>query len=167
MRAYLWTPTDLVCLDLEPRLHTAARRLASLDARLTTSAARLGNTTRRARILVDLLTTLIGEARGLPAQDARAAKTWIEQLERRATRLRGRWPGWVYTRCAEHAAYRLLPHPIVPRPGQPIPSAIRERVELLRARGHLVLAPESGRPGGVARRPSVPRRARAGHAGDC
>jgi hypothetical protein len=140
MRAYLWTPLDLVRLDLEPLLGRERRRLRWHDETLTRwrcpLPAAVGS---RTRALVQHLEALIEEARRLPSHDARAAKVWIASLERRAARLRGRWPAWLFCRVADSAAHRLLPQRVLPLPGQRLPGAVGARADQLRRADALVV----------------------------
>jgi hypothetical protein len=146
LRAILWTPDDLVRLDLEPLLARERRRLAGQDARLARSRAPLVSQARRTAALVAELELLVAEARLLPAHDAAAAKAWIESLERRAMRAGRRWPGWLAARVAEHAAWRLLPHVVTGRAGPAGDPEVRARVAVLRARGMLRLLPGPPEP---------------------
>jgi hypothetical protein len=167
VRAYLWTPAELIRLDLEPLLRREERRLADQDARLLRHVvAPIPAMARRTVELVRHLEHVIDAARELPAHDAGAALALIERWEEQAARMRPAWPWWVYRRAAEHARYRLLPKRIDPlerRSSMPssMPSAISARVEQLRRSGRLVPLPD---PAATPRAAPAPRRSRAGDA---
>jgi hypothetical protein len=140
MFAYLWTPADLVQLDLAPMLLTEERRLARQDDRLCEGRAwGIPSQARRTSELVQRLRLIVQAASVLPAYDAASATRWIGELAQEADGLRRRWPAWVYLRVAEHAAHRLLPYPIRPGVDAPLPSGIAQRLAALRRRGELVV----------------------------
>jgi hypothetical protein len=139
MDAFLWTPQDLIELDLHPWLTRERQRgHGQLGRRVWSAAFRLP---RRAVQVVELLEALIGEASELPPYDGSAARAWIATLEARSAKLRGRWPAWVYCRTAEYAAHRLLPQRVAARVERPLPCSIAARVAHLESSGRLVLAP--------------------------
>jgi hypothetical protein len=162
VRAYLWTPVELIHLDLEPLLRREERRLAEQDARLLRHVvAPIPAMARRTVELIRHLERAIDEARGLPVHDAGAALALIGRWEERARLMRPDWPWWVYRRAAEHACFRLLPKRIDPlERSSRMPSAIRARVEQLRRAGRLVPMPDQASPRAAA----ATRRSRASDA---
>jgi hypothetical protein len=135
--AYLWTPSDMIQLDLAPRLRNERQRLRWQTDHTVRSSVPIGSMAKRTLRLVEIMEMIVAEVRELQPYDAAQAKRYIALLELRAGRLCRRWPAWAYCAVAEHAAYRLLPLRVRSLPGSPVSASVRLRAEELQRTGRL------------------------------
>lgn len=148
MWAFLWTPAELIQLDLQPLLAQERRALARMDDRNARSVAPLFSLARRSAARIDLLELAIGWVRGTPAHDAAAAQALVARLRDRAAVIGRGGPGYILLRVAEAADYRLRPHRIKGTKGSHrVDWRVRARAAAVCRTGSLVEAPPAS-PGG-------------------
>lgn len=163
MLCFLWTPEDLIALDLEPMLARAREAAAALET--APDAAATPRQRLSAREIVRVLGVAIEMARETTPYSETAARELARRLRQRASLLPREAGGFVLCRAADAAELRLMPHLMDGELGSPVvPTEVRlamhRRFHQLRARGELVwverrgeprLAPPRRRPG-----PAVP-----------
>ena len=143
MRAYLWTPEELVQLDLLPMREREVDGLARLDLRNQNAVAPLISLAKRNATKIELIDLGIRWARELPAEDEAAAAGLVARLQTFASRGRQAHPTFVLERIAECVWYRLRLHVIKGTSnGAPVPGPIRTRAAALRSAGRLVMRSE-------------------------
>jgi hypothetical protein len=138
--AYLWTPEELIQLDLRPLLEAEDRARAALEKRNRDSAAPFLKRVQRRIGAASVIAQTIEWVREIPPHDHQAAEQLELRLYKEAASAGHQFPGFIYRSLAESVHYRLRPHRIVSS-GQdrPVEQRIRRRAAELRAAGQLVL----------------------------
>jgi len=141
MRAILWTPEELIAMDLAPLRDRYQRDLNRLDDRNASSAAPLLLLARRWGAAVALLDLHIGWVRELQPHDGEAARALVARVQAQGP---AGAPPYLPEMVAQYAAYRLYPHRL-PDPPQlrkrrPGTALHRRALELHRAGALITLA---------------------------
>jgi hypothetical protein len=141
MRAILWTPEELIAMDLAPLRARYQRDLNRLDDRNASSAAPLLLLARRWGAAVALLDMHIGWVRGLQPHDGEAARALVARVQ---THGPAGAPPYLPDMVAQYVAYRLcshrLPDPPLLRKRRPESAVLRRALELHRAGALITLA---------------------------